>query len=225
MSALDLKASSRTTWSSSEQAYVPAEQPSAGQGARLPRADAHPGRPRCPRRAPPQGPRPVGCLSWRRWGNPGQWSSITFPEAPSQISPGGRPPPVSQMRLHRKRSGEICGWLAVGFAGEGRATAANADEAPGGVQAHNALGTPGWRRDPVGACPLGFRCGTRGPRAEGRLCSQPCGWLGGGAQPGKATAPGTDARADCLPSRGLLARGACSSGSRWRKPGGSSRRS
>ena len=44
-------------WSSSEQAHVPAQQPPAGEGPRIPRADADPGRPRRPRRAPPQGPR------------------------------------------------------------------------------------------------------------------------------------------------------------------------
>jgi ribonuclease P protein component len=49
--------SSHRVWSSSEQAYVPAEQPSAGEGPWLPRADAYPGRPRRAGRAPPQGPR------------------------------------------------------------------------------------------------------------------------------------------------------------------------
>jgi hypothetical protein len=47
----------KCTWSSSEQAYVPAEQPSAGEGPWLPAADAHPGWPGRPRRTPSQGPR------------------------------------------------------------------------------------------------------------------------------------------------------------------------
>jgi hypothetical protein len=38
-----------------EQAHLPAQQPSSGQDARLPSADAHPRRPRDPRRSPPQG--------------------------------------------------------------------------------------------------------------------------------------------------------------------------
>ncbi len=107
----------------------------------------------------------------------------------------------------------------------GRAAAAVADEEPGRVQAHDALGPAGRRRDPVRTPVADRRCGTRGHQAEGRLGSQPCGWLGGGSQPGKATAPGTDARARCRASRGQLARVACTSGSRWRTPGGSSRRS
>ena len=46
----------RTVWENSrEQAYVPAEQPSSSQGARLPPADAHPRRPLDPVLAPPQG--------------------------------------------------------------------------------------------------------------------------------------------------------------------------
>ena len=52
------------TGSSSEQAHVPAEQPSAGEGPRLPRADAYQGRPRRPCRAPPQGPRPARGLKF-----------------------------------------------------------------------------------------------------------------------------------------------------------------
>jgi hypothetical protein len=40
-----------------EQAHVPAEQPSPVQDPRLPAADAHPGRPRHPRRSPVQGSR------------------------------------------------------------------------------------------------------------------------------------------------------------------------
>lgn len=42
---------------SSEQAYVPAEQPPPPQEARVPAAHAHPGGPCDPRRAPAQGPR------------------------------------------------------------------------------------------------------------------------------------------------------------------------
>src|SRR5579859_2566198 len=48
---------------SSEQAHVPAEQPPPGEGPRLPRADAYPGWPRRPGRAPPQGPRAARCLT------------------------------------------------------------------------------------------------------------------------------------------------------------------
>jgi putative membrane protein insertion efficiency factor len=106
----------------------------------------------------------------------------------------------------------------------GRAAAAVADEKPGGVQARDALGPAGWRRDPVRAS-AGRGPRTRGRQSEGRLCCQPCGWLGGGSQPGKATAPGTDAQATRLAARGLLARGACPSGCRWCTPGGPSRRS
>ena len=158
--------------------------------------------------------------------------SVAFGHLPMARStfPGGRPsgPPDAaspQGRVSlpvifgsRRRSHRAC-W-------RGRAAAAIADEEPGGVQAHGALGSPGRWHDSVRIPTVRRRrCSTRGRPAEGRLCSQPCGWLGGGAQPGKATAPGTDAQAACLSSRGLLARGACSSGSRWRKPGGSSRRS
>jgi len=51
------------TWSSSEQAHVPAEQPPAGEGPRLPRADEYPRRPRRAGRPPPQGPPAARCLN------------------------------------------------------------------------------------------------------------------------------------------------------------------
>ncbi len=108
----------------------------------------------------------------------------------------------------------------------GRAAAAIADEEPGGVQARAALGPAGRRRYPLRA-PAADCHGprTRGRQSEGRLGCQPCGWLGGGSQPGKATAPGTDAQAARLAARRLPARGACPSGCRWCTPGGSRRRS
>jgi ribonuclease P protein component len=49
-----------------EQAYVPAEQPSSAQGARVPAADAHPCRACCPVLSPPQGPQEPGRLSSAR---------------------------------------------------------------------------------------------------------------------------------------------------------------
>src|SRR6202035_5368838 len=101
MPALILRTVSPTTWSSSEQAYVPAEQPSAGQGPRFPRADAYPCWPRCPCRASPQGPRAA-------------------------------------------RSLIFAGQEADRLRWRGRAAAAIADEEPGGVQAHDALGPTGW---------------------------------------------------------------------------------
>jgi uncharacterized protein len=130
------------------------------------------------------------------------------------------------MRFRREggRVSVTAGWL-YRVCRRGRAAAASADEEPGGVQTRDALGPPGGRRHPVRAPAACGRSCTRERRAEGRLYCQPCGWLGGGSQPGEATAPGTGAQAACLPSRGLLARGACSTGSRWRTPGGSSRRS
>jgi ribonuclease P protein component len=48
--------------STRDQAYVPAEQPSSAQDARLPPAHAHSGRPRHRGRPPAQGPRPACCL-------------------------------------------------------------------------------------------------------------------------------------------------------------------
>ena len=67
--------------------------------------------------------------------------------------------------------------------------------------------------------------GTKGCRAKGRLDCQPRGRLGGGSQPGKATAPGTDAQASRLASRGLPSRTAGQPGLRRCQPGGSRRRS
>lgn len=108
----------------------------------------------------------------------------------------------------------------------GRAAAAVADEEPGGVQARAALGPSGRRRYSLRAPAAGWRGSrTRGRQSEGRLDCQPCGWLGSSTQPGKATAPGTDAQAARLAARRLPARGACSSGCRWCTPGGSRRRS
>jgi ribonuclease P protein component len=57
MSGDSLLTDQNCTWSSSEQAYVPAEQPSAGESPWFPAADAHPGRPGGTRRTPSQGPR------------------------------------------------------------------------------------------------------------------------------------------------------------------------
>jgi len=54
-----------TIGDSSEQAYVPAEQPPPPQGARLPAAHAHPCRALDPVCAPPQGPQEPGRLSPR----------------------------------------------------------------------------------------------------------------------------------------------------------------
>jgi ribonuclease P protein component len=56
--APDLARTPQHRRSSREQAHVPAEQPAPSQGARLPSADAYPGRPRSLVLAPPQGPRP-----------------------------------------------------------------------------------------------------------------------------------------------------------------------
>jgi putative membrane protein insertion efficiency factor len=189
MAALDPCQSPEPYWSSSEQAHVPAQQPSSAQGPRLPRADAYPGRPRRPRRAPPQGPRPALCLT----------------------------------RPARE-------------AGSAGAATAGPDEKPGGVQAHAAHWTPGWQacrqRAPApgrcggpGRCRAAGRPGTKGRRAKGRLGCQPRGRLGGGSQPGKAAAPGTNAQASRLASRGLPPRTAGQPGLRWPQPGGSRRRS
>jgi putative membrane protein insertion efficiency factor len=105
------------------------------------------------------------------------------------------------------------------------AAAAGADEKPGGVQAHDALGPPG-RFVRGRGTPAGRRWpGANRRRAEGRLCGEPCGRLGGGSQPCEATASGTYAQARRLASRGLPPRGARSSGGRWRTPGGIGRRS
>jgi ribonuclease P protein component len=51
-----------STWSLSEQAYVPAEQSAPREDAWFPAAHAHPGRPRCPRGPQAQGSRPAECL-------------------------------------------------------------------------------------------------------------------------------------------------------------------
>lgn len=59
----DLRRNSR------EQAYVPAEQPSPSQGARLPPAHADPRRPRHPVEPSPQGPQEPGCLTARARGS------------------------------------------------------------------------------------------------------------------------------------------------------------
>jgi len=49
-------------WSLSEQAHVPAEQPTPRQDAWVPATHAHQGRARRPRRTAPQGPRAGQCL-------------------------------------------------------------------------------------------------------------------------------------------------------------------
>ena len=59
------------------QAHLPAEQPPPGTHARLPAADAHPGRARHPRRSPPQGPRAaIGLTRPRRCCRPAPGSPV-----------------------------------------------------------------------------------------------------------------------------------------------------
>ncbi len=78
------------TWSSCEQAYVPAEQPPACQDARFPAAHADQGRPRRPGRAAAQGPRAPQCLISSP---PAQEGKVTLAS--------GSSPDTAACRLHR----------------------------------------------------------------------------------------------------------------------------
>src|ERR1017187_1776636 len=81
------------TWSSCEQAYVPAEQPTAREDARVPAAHADPRRTRRPGRAAAQGPRAGQCLISPRRPTTGKVlsASRTGPDAAAGRVLRGRP--------------------------------------------------------------------------------------------------------------------------------------